>query len=122
MFIPLQATPNAGGGAGSFWLMLLLLFAIMYFFMIRPQNKQRKELEAFQNSLQPGCHVITTGGIYGVVKEVLTENGKTIILLEIATGVKIRIDKSSVYADPAYAPKPEPKKSKKEEKAEAKKD
>lgn len=116
MTIILQAAaPAATGGAGSFWIMLILLFAIMYFFMILPQRKQQKKLEAFQNSLQPGCHVITNSGVYGTVKEILTENGKTVILLEIATGVKIRIDKSSVFADPAYAPKPEPK-AKKEQK------
>jgi preprotein translocase subunit YajC len=42
---------------------------------------------------------VTSGGIYGTVKDIINENGRSIVVLEIATGVKIKIDKSSIFAD-----------------------
>ena len=80
-------------------LMLVLMFVIMWFFMIRPQRKQQKAIEAFRNSLTVGQQVVTSGGIYGTVKDIINENGRSIVVLEIATGVKIKIDKSSIFAD-----------------------
>ena len=87
------------GGAASFFaspiFMIILIFVIMYFFMIRPQRKQQKAIEAFRNSLSAGQQVVTSGGVYGTVKEI----NNNIVVLEIAPSVKIKIDKSSVYAD-----------------------
>lgn len=87
------------GGATSFFaspiFMIILMFVIMYFFMIRPQRKQQKAIEAFRNSLSAGQQVVTSGGVYGTVKEI----NDNIVVLEIAPSVKIKIDKSSVYAD-----------------------
>lgn len=79
----------------SFWVMMIIIFAIMYFFMIRPQNKKQKELANFRNNLQIGQEVITAGGIYGKIKSVEA----TYIILEIADGIKIKIDKNSIYAN-----------------------
>ena len=95
------AAPAAaqGGSMMSSIIMIVMLFVVMYFFMIRPQRKQQKALEAFRNSLTAGQQVVTSGGIYGTVKEIINENGHSIVVLEIATGVKVKIDKSSVYAD-----------------------
>ena len=93
---------QAGGSASLFAspiFMLVLMFVIMWFFMIRPQRKQQKAIEAFRNSLAAGQQVVTSGGIYGTVKDIINENGRSIVVLEIATGVKIKIDKSSVFAD-----------------------
>ena len=94
---------QAAGGAGSLMsspiIMLVLMFVIMWFFMIRPQRKQQKAIEAFRNSLAAGQQVVTSGGIYGTVKDIINENGRSIVVLEIATGVKIKIDKSSIFAD-----------------------
>ena len=91
------------GGATSLMsspiLMLVLMFVIMWFFMIRPQRKQQKAIEAFRNSLAAGAQVVTSGGIYGTVKDIINENGRSIVVLEIAAGVKIKIDKSSIFAD-----------------------
>ena len=91
------------GGATSLLsspiIMLVLMFVIMWFFMIRPQRKQQKAIEAFRNSLAAGQQVVTSGGIYGTVKDIINENGRSIVVLEIATGVKIKIDKSSIFAD-----------------------
>ena len=91
-FVLLQAQ---GGGDYSFLIMMVAIFAIMYFFMIRPQNKKQKEIQNFRKNLQIGQDVITAGGIYGKVKEI----EDTVIVLEIASGVKIKIDKNSIYAN-----------------------
>ena len=76
-------------------LQLVLLGVIFYFFMIRPQSKKQKEIRKFRESLKNGDKVITAGGIYGKIKEV-SENSNTVIL-EISDGVRIRIDKGSIY-------------------------
>ena len=93
---------QAGGAAGILGnplIMIVLMFVIMWFFMIRPQRKQQKAIEAFRNGLTAGQQVVTNGGIYGTVKDIINENGRSIVVLEIATGVKIKIDKSSIFAD-----------------------
>lgn len=79
---------------GSSILMFVLIIAIFYFFMIRPQQKRQKEIENFRNGLQVGQDVVTSGGIYGKVKAI--DNG--IVSVEVAHGVVIRFDKSAIYA------------------------
>lgn len=86
------ADPAAGSGMMNL-LMIVGLIAIFYFFMIRPQQKRQKEVRKFRESLEKGKRVITAGGIIG--KIVSLEDRW--ILLEIADGVRIRIDKGSVY-------------------------
>ena len=68
----LPAAPAAGpaGGGSMMWIMLIAMFVIMYFFMIRPQNKKQKEIANFRKSLQVNQKVITAGGIHGVIKEI----------------------------------------------------
>jgi len=77
-------------------LMIVALFAIMYFFMIRPQQKRQKEIQNFRNSITVGQAVVTAGGIYGVVKQI-EENDNT-LMIEVANGVRIKVDRNSVYA------------------------
>ena len=84
-----------GGGDLSFIFMMVAIFAIMYFFMIRPQNKKQKEIANFRKNLEVGQSIITAGGIYGKIKEI-EDNA---VVVEIATGVKIKVDKNSIYAD-----------------------
>ena len=93
-FVYLQAQ---GGFDGSFMIMMIAIFAIMYFFMIRPQNKKQKEIQNFRKNLEVGQEVISAGGIYGKVKAI----EDNVVVLEIASGVKIRIDKNSIYANAA---------------------
>ena len=76
--------------------MIVIVFAIMYFMMIRPQRKRQKEIENFRRSLQPGMEVVTSGGIYGKIKEV----NEGVVVLEIANNVNIRVDISVVFANP----------------------
>jgi preprotein translocase subunit YajC len=77
-------------------LMIVALFAIMYFFMIRPQQKRQKEIQNFRNSITVGQAVVPAGGIYGVVKQI-DENDNT-LMIEVANGVRIKVDRNSVYA------------------------
>lgn len=95
--IMLQAAAPAGGSNWSFIAMMVLIFVVMYFFMIRPQQKRQKELNKFRNSLENGTKVITAGGIYGIVKEVNDES----VLVEVDNGVKLRIAKTMVMRDPS---------------------
>lgn len=81
----------------SFIVMMVAIFAIMWFFMIRPQQKKQKEIKKFQNSLQEGTKVVTGGGVYGTVRKIDLE--KNIIDVEVARGVVIRVDKNYVFAD-----------------------
>lgn len=96
-FLQAQGATGAPGFDMSFWIMIIAMFAILYFFMIRPQNKRRKELQNFRNSLQVGSKVITAGGIMGTVKDL--NEGETYITVEIANGVKIQIDRNYVFSD-----------------------
>ena len=84
-------------------LMLLAVFAIMWFFMIRPQQKQKTTLREFQNSLEEGAKVIVGGGIHGTVKRI----DNNIIEVEIAKSTVIRVDRAQVFAEgtPAAEPK-----------------
>ena len=88
-----QAKPKSGGM--SMWIMLALMFAVMYFFMIRPQKKQQKELQNFRDSLKKGDKVVTIGGIYGTVTEIKEAS----VLIEVDNNVKIRVSKQALVKD-----------------------
>ena len=100
--IILAAEAAQGGGSMSFIIMMVAIFAIMYFFMIRPQQKRQKEIQNFQNSLAEGAEVVTGGGIYGTVKKI--DLAKGIIEVKIADGVVIKVDKSYVFKDMSSTP------------------
>ena len=78
-------------------LMIVAFFAIMYFFMIRPQQKRQKEIRNFQNSLAEGTPVVTAGGVHGKVKRI--DLAMQTVEVEIAHGVTVTVDKSFVYKD-----------------------
>lgn len=85
------AQPQGGGYMGIF--MIVALIAIFYFFMIRPQQKRQKQMRQFRESLKKGSPVVTAGGIMGTIVDV----AEKYFIISIADGVKIRIDKNSVY-------------------------
>ena len=95
MFTLLQTAPAAQGSGLSMWIMLALIFVVMWFFMIRPQRKQQKELDNFRNSLKNGDKVVTIGGIYGTVCEVKD----AYVLVEVDKDVKIRVSKQAIVKD-----------------------
>ncbi len=84
---------TAGGAGWSNIVMIIALIVIFYFFLIRPQSKKQKEIKKFREGMQKGDRVTTAGGIYGKIRDIK----ETTILLEIADGVKITIDKGCVY-------------------------
>ena len=94
MFTLLQ-TPAQQGGGWSMWIMLALIFVVMWFFMIRPQKKQQKELQNFRDALKKGDKVVTIGGIYGTVTEVKEDS----VLIEVDNNVKIRVSKQALVKD-----------------------
>jgi len=95
--ILLQGTTGAPGGllggSGGI-LMIILMFVILYFFMIRPQQKKQKEVQKMRESLKAGDRVITSGGVYGKIKEI----EDTAFIVEIAEGVRVKVDKASIFA------------------------
>ena len=93
------AAQGAADGGYSMIIMMIAIFAIMYFFMIRPQQKKQKEIKNFQNSLKEGDKIITAGGMYGTVRRVILEQNA--LEVEVAKGVTITVDRNYVFADAA---------------------
>ena len=89
-----------GGGEGpspySTILMIVAFVAIFYFFMIRPQQKRQKDIQRSREAMKAGDKVIVAGGIHGRIKEIADSS----MLIEIADGIRVRVDKGSVYASP----------------------
>ena len=102
-FILLQAEAQPQGGGWTFWVMMLAIFVVFYFFMIRPQTKKQKELQKQRDAMKKGDKVVTAGGIYGEIKEVQ----ETTLLITIAKDVTIKVDKGSVYVSAEDAPAPQ---------------
>lgn len=101
MTVLLQAQAAPTGGGMQFWIMIIVIFAIMYFFMIRPQNKRQKEIQKFRNSMEVGQEVVTAGGIHGTIKSI--DESDNTVMLEISSGVKIKIDRTSLFSSSSAA-------------------
>ena len=104
--ILLQAGPQ--GGVGSM-LMIVAMIAIFYFLMIRPQSKKQKELKRQREAMQKGDRVITAGGIHGKIRNIKDAT----IMVEVAPGIELEIDKAQIYP---VAAAPETQNNKKENK------
>lgn len=88
----LQAASGSSQWSGI--IMIVAMVAIFYFFMIRPQQKKQKDIQKSREALKVGDRVLTSGGIYGKIREI----GDIYMIVEIADGVKIKVDKSSIFA------------------------
>ena len=98
-------TQPPGGGDQSPYAFILLMagmFAIMYFLMIRPQQKQRKEREAILASVKTGDEVLTNGGLFGVVKSFGEENQR--VKLQIAPNVRVEVSRAAIVGYQGQAP------------------
>ncbi len=73
-------------------IILIALFGLMYFFMIRPRQKQQKEQEEMKEHLRVGDRVITAGGIYGEIERLEEDT----VVLKVESGATIKVAKSSV--------------------------
>lgn len=87
-----QAGAGPGGGILPTLIMVGLFFVFMYFMIIRPQSKRQKEHRQLMEGLEKGNEVITNGGVAGKIREV----GENFLVVEVAKGVEIRVQKSSV--------------------------
>jgi len=84
----------SGGGFGGFLIPLGLMFAIMYFLVIMPQQRQRKKMQAMLAELKAGDKIITSGGIYGTINGI---DGDSVILkISSEPQVKIRIARTAI--------------------------
>lgn len=90
----LQA-PAGGGMNLQFLGVMALMFVVMWFFMIRPQQKKQKELREMRKTLGKGDKIITQGGIYGTILEAK----ETYFLVEVDNNVKIRVARDLVFKD-----------------------
>jgi preprotein translocase subunit YajC len=97
MFVtPAYAQAAGAAGAGSAFasfLPLVLIFAIMYFLLIRPQQKKMKDMKAMVDALRRGDQVLTQGGIIGKVYKVGDDG---VLEVEIADGVRVKILKHTI--------------------------
>ena len=87
-----SSAANAGGGGLEMILMMAVFFAIMYFMIIRPQQKRAKEHKAMLEALNKGDEVVTNGGILGKVAGI-TEN---FVELSVADNVTVKVQKQAV--------------------------
>ncbi len=92
--VVLLQSGQGGGGMGGLIVPMVLIFAVMYFLIFRPQAKKQKAQQAMIKALQKGDKVVTSGGIYGTIVGI-KENEKK-LLIEIAEKVKIKISRTSV--------------------------
>ena len=82
-----------GGGPGyEGMIMLVAMFAIFYFLLIRPQQKRAKQHKQLIEGLKVGDQVVTAGGLHGKISALQD----TIIIVEVATGVKIKVNRASI--------------------------
>ena len=94
------AAPAGASGLASF-VPLILIFVVFYFLLIRPQQKKAKEHQQFLGNLRKGERIVTSGGIHGRITG-LTD---TIVTVEIAEGVKIKVTRASIMTTAADAEK-----------------
>ncbi len=101
--ILLQAAGQNAGGGYSTIIMMVAIFVIFWLFMIRPQQKRQKELQKKRDALGINDRIVTSGGLYGVIKDIK----QTEFVVEIADGVRVRVDRGSVFpaGDPEAAAK-----------------
>ena len=79
--------------------MMVLMFAILYFFMIRPQQKKAKDQKKFTEEIKKGDYVVTIGGVHGRIAEMEDDT----ILVEVERGARIRFSKSAVSMESTKA-------------------
>lgn len=90
-----QDAAAQSGSALDMFIPMLLVLAVFYFLLFRPQQKKQKEHQAMQTGIRRGDKVVTAGGIMGTVSKVVDD---AILQIEIAEGVKVRVQKASISA------------------------
>jgi preprotein translocase subunit YajC len=110
-----QAAPAPGGGFMQFGIILVLMFGVIYLMMIRPQRKQAKERDTMLAGLKKNDHVMTNGGIFGIVDKVREK--ELVLKIDEKSDVRLRVSKSAIAGlikdSGAEVKVPEPEQSKK---------
>ncbi len=102
----LQATSPQGGGMQMI-IMFGLMFAIIYFLIIRPQKKKQKEHQSMLDSLKVHDNVITTGGIFGKVTNIKKEKNIVVLRIDETTKTKIEVQRAAIAGIVGETPAPE---------------
>jgi len=89
--MPLAAA-NPGGGIVSLIVPLVLMVAIFYFLMIRPQNKKQKQRNAMLNQLKKGDKIVTIGGLHGTIAEITDD----VVVLRVNDVTKLTFDRNAI--------------------------
>lgn len=111
----LSSSGSSAAGTGMMLVWLVVMFAIMYFLMIRPQRKEQKRMTAMLNDMAVGDSVVTTGGFYGVILDITDDD----VIVEFGNNKNCRIPmrKSAIAevekAESAYASASDTKENKK---------
>lgn len=92
-FLEANADPTGGFGTWGTIIMIVIMFAVFYFFAIRPQKKQEKETQQMRDSLSIGDEIVTIGGIVGIITNITDE---TITIISSRDRTRIQFLKSAV--------------------------
>ncbi len=95
------ATPQGGVGSLASFIPIILIFVVFYFLLIRPQQKKARQQQEFLHSLKKGQEVVTNGGIHGRITG-LTD---TVVTLEIADGIRVKVSRSAIMMSAVDAKK-----------------
>jgi preprotein translocase subunit YajC len=102
MISTILAQASAGGGILGQVFLFGSIILIMYFFMIRPQQKKQKDTKKFIEEIKKGDDVVTIGGLHGKVYSVEGD----VVYLELDRGLKVKVEKSAISADFSRKPTP----------------
>ncbi|MGA7615204.1 MAG: preprotein translocase subunit YajC [Thermoanaerobaculia bacterium] len=93
---PVAYLQAAGGASALFWnvVPILAIFAIFYFLVIAPANRQRKKTQQMLEALKKGDRIVTSGGIHGTIQSVEPD----IVYVKVADNVKLKLSRSAVAA------------------------
>lgn len=93
------SSEQGAGSSNGFWIMLILLFAFMWFFVIRPENKRQRKRKEFQTALAKGDAVVTAGGLHGTIAAMDEQT----ITLKVAENVRMKFDRVAVSRNASTA-------------------
>ena len=91
-FLAQAPAPAPGGILGNPMIMMVLMFVMMYFLLIRPQRQRQKEQERLINSVKVGDHVILSGGEHGIITSVKDRS----VMIRIADNVKVEYERGAI--------------------------
>ncbi len=97
LMLAIMSQPGDGGGSGLLGLLpFVLIFAVFYFLLIRPQMKQQKKKQVMIAALKKGDKVVTIGGLHGTIEGI--KEKENVLIVKIADNVKVNVSRSAVSA------------------------